>query len=307
MVTKGRRLLAGGFLLWIGGVAGVARAQTSPDFDKVEMKTIPVSGGIYMLMGAGGNIGVSAGEDGVFLVDDQYAPLHPKIIDAVKKINSRPIRFVLNTHWHWDHTGGNELMGKAGVLIVAHDNVRKRMSTDQFVAAFNRNNPASPKEALPIVTFNDTVTFHYNNDEIHAFHVEPAHTDGDAIIHFRRANVIHTGDVYTSTNYPFIDLSSNGSVNGFIIAAEHVLKLANPDTKIIPGHGPLSNAKELQRFRDMLVTIRDRISNQIRSGKTVEQIVASKPTAEFDEWRKGTRSPEEFVKTVYQDLSRKGP
>jgi len=298
-----RMFRAGRLSLLLGCLAWTAPAQQLPDFDKVEMQVIPVASGIYMLVGSGGNLGVSAGDEGVFLVDDQYAPLHPKIIAAVGKISSKPIRFLVNTHWHWDHTGGNELIGKAGVLIVAHDNVRRRMSTEQFTEYFNRTSPPSPKAALPVVTFNDTVTFHYNGEEIHAFHVAPAHTDGDSVIHFRRANVVHTGDLFTAT-YPFIDLSSGGSINGFIAAADQILKLVNPQTKIIPGHGPLSSPQDLQYHRDMLVTIRDRVLSQLRSGRTVEQVIASKPTAEFDEKKRGGRTPEDFVKMVYQSLSR---
>ena len=298
-------LRAGWLLLILFCLAWTAPAQQ--DFDKVEIQTVPVTGGISMLVGAGGNIGVSAGEDGVFLVDDQYAPLHPKILAAVTKISAKPLRFLLNTHWHGDHTGGNELMGKAGVLIVAHDNVRKRLSTEQFLAYFNARTPPSPQAALPVVTFNETVTFHYNGEEIYAFHVPPAHTDGDAVVQFRRANVIHTGDLYFSNSYPFIDVSSGGSVNGVIAAADRMLQLANPETKIIPGHGPLSNARELQQYRDMLSTIRDRIISQVRAGRTVEQVIASKPTAEFDASRKGLIPTEDFVKILYQDLSRRGP
>lgn len=304
MTRSGRTIGTVGLLLILAFLTVPAQAQTQ-DFEKVQINTIPVSGGIYMLMGAGGNIGVSAGEDGVFLIDDQFAPLNKKILDAVAKISNRPIRFLLNTHWHGDHTGGNELMGKAGVLIVAHDNVRKRLSGEQFIEYFNQRTPASPKEALPIVTFNDTVTFHYNGEEIHVFHVEPAHTDGDSVIHFRRTNVVHTGDVYSSATYPFIDVDNGGSVNGMITAADRILKIVNPDTKIIPGHGPLSNVKGLRDYRDMLSTIRDRILSSIRAGMNVEQIVASKPTAEFDESKKGGRPPEDFVKVLHKDLSRK--
>jgi glyoxylase-like metal-dependent hydrolase (beta-lactamase superfamily II) len=293
---------AGRALFLAAVFASLAQAQ-DPDFTNVQIQTVPVAGSVSMLVGAGGNIGVSAGPDGVFLVDDQYAPLHPKIIAAVKAISTRPIQFLLNTHWHWDHTGGNELIGKAGVLIVSHDNVRRRLSTEQFVEYFNRRVPASPKEALPVVTFNENVTFHYNGDEIHAFHVDPAHTDGDSVVYFRRANVIHTGDLYVST-YPFIDLSSGGSINGFIAAANRMLDVANPETKIIRGHGPISNEKELEEYRDMLLMVRDRVLSQIRVGKTLDEIIASKPTAEFDATRRGQRSPDDFVRTVYQSLTR---
>jgi glyoxylase-like metal-dependent hydrolase (beta-lactamase superfamily II) len=276
------------------------------DFSKVEVTTVRVSDGVYMLMGAGGNLGVSVGEDGVFLVDDQFAPLTEKIKAAVAAISDRPIRFVLNTHWHGDHTGGNENMGEAGALIVAHENVRKRMSVEQFIEAFGRKVPPSPEGALPVVTFTDAVTFHLNGDELHAFHVPPAHTDGDAIVHFRKANVLHMGDLYFNSLYPFIDVSSGGSVDGMIEAADRALALADKNTKIIPGHGELSDRQGLERFREMLTTVRDRIKKAISEGKSLDQIKASKPTAEFDEvWGKGFLNPDRFVEILYTDLSRR--
>lgn len=292
--------------VWL--VAGLLLAVASSpllaqNFDTVQVRTVPVAPGLNMLMGAGGNIGVSAGPDGVFLVDDQYAPLTEKIVAAIRSFSDRPIRFVLNTHWHGDHTGGNENMGKAGVLLVAHDNVRRRMSVDQFQEAFNRTVPAAPKGALPVVTFNETVTFWLNDDEIHAFHVDNAHTDGDAIIHFRRANTIHMGDTYFNGLWPFIDLASGGSVDGMIGAADAVLKMVNGDTRIIPGHGPLSNPTELRAFRDMLAAIRDRVRAEIAQGKTVEQVLAGNVTAQWD--AKVTGNKERFVRYLYMELSQK--
>ena len=276
-----------------------------PDFDKVQIQTIRVAETIYMLLGAGGNIGVSVGEDGVFLVDDQYAPLHQKIKDALAKISKEPVHFVLNTHWHWDHTGGNELMGKTGAVIIAHDNVRKRLSSEQFTEFFQRRSPAAPKAALPVVTFTSDITVHYNGEDIYAFHVDPAHTDTDSMVYFRRSNVLHTGDVYNSASYPFLDLSSGGSINGIITAMDQILQKVRPDTKVIPGHGPLSDVPGIRSYRDMLTTIRDRILSQVRAGKTMAEVVASKPTAEFDPNRKGVRPSDDFVKMIYQDLSRK--
>src|SRR5919109_689033 len=199
------RLLPLYLLLVLSAV--VAHAHAQPNLDTVQVSSIHVAGGVYMLAGAGGNIGVSVGDNGVFVVDDQYAPLTPKILAAVKAIRDEPVRFVLNTHWHGDHTGGNENMGAAGAFIVAHENVRKRMSVEQFIEMFNMKVPPSPVGALPVVTFTDAVSFHLNGDDIHAFHVPPAHTDGDAIVYFRTANVVHMGDVYFNGMYPFIDLS----------------------------------------------------------------------------------------------------
>jgi len=273
------------------------------NLDTVQVRAIPVAGSVYMLMGSGGNIGLSVGSDAAFLIDDQFAPLTPKIEAAVREITDQSIRFVLNTHWHGDHTGGNENLGKVGALIVAHDNVRVRMSSDQFIEAFNLNVPASPAGALPVVTFNDAVTFHLNDDEIHVFHVPPAHTDGDAVVHFRRANVVHMGDVYVSGGYPLVDLSSGGSIDGIIAAVAEVLQLSDGATKVIPGHGHLSDRVELQSYHDMLVAIRDRVAHEIASGKTRDEVLATKPTAAFDEtWGRGSRNGDQFAGAVYDSL-----
>jgi len=292
----------------IFALASFATAQ-GPDFAKVQIATEKLAEGVYMLKGAGGNVGVSAGADGVFLVDDEYAPLTPKVEAAIAAVSDKPIRFVFNTHWHPDHTGGNENLGKAGVLIVAHDNVRTRMTVEEFIKALGMKVPPSPKAALPVVTFNDAVTFHLNGDEIHAFHVPPAHTDGDSIVHFRKANVVHMGDLYFNGMYPFIDLGTGGSVDGMIGAADHALSLVDANTRIIPGHGAVSGRGELAAFRDMLVMARDRIKPMAASGKRLEQVIAAKPTRDLDEkWGKGFLKPEAFVEIVYTDFAnRVGP
>jgi glyoxylase-like metal-dependent hydrolase (beta-lactamase superfamily II) len=284
----------------VGSFSG-ARAQ---DFDAVEISTTPVAPGLYMMVGRGGNLAVSTGEDGVFLVDDQYAPLTGKIRAAIATVSDAPIRFVFNTHWHGDHTGGNENLGRAGALIFAHDNVRKRLSAEQFMEALDRPVPRSPEAALPVVTFTDTVTFHLNGDEVHAFHLPPAHTDGDALVHFRRANVIHMGDIYFSSGFPFVDVSSGGSVDGVIAAVDRVLDVADANTKLIPGHGPLSNRVELEKYRGMLVAIRDRVRGALADGQTLDQVLAARPTREFDQvWGKGFIDPERFVRIVYRSLA----
>lgn len=274
------------------------------DFTKVEIKTVPVKEGVYMLLGEGGNIGVSAGEDGVFLIDDQFAPLTAKIQAALDQITDKPVRFLLNTHWHFDHTGGNENFGKAGVVIVAHNHVRERLKTDQFLKVFDRKIPASPAAALPIITFGDTVTFHLNGQTIHAFHVEQAHTDGDSVIHFREANVIHAGDVYFNGIYPFIDTEHGGSLDGMIEATERILAIADRNTKIIPGHGPLSNRAELVTYRRMLLDVRSRTRTAIQTGIPLTDFIASRPTADYDKtWGKGFLPPQKFLTIVYQDLA----
>ncbi len=282
-------------------VAGALPAQTN--YDTVQVRPSALGRGVHVLFGAGGNIGVSVGDDAVFVIDDQFAPLTPKIIAAIRTLSDKPVKFIVNTHWHFDHTGGNENFGKAGAIIVAHDNVRKRMSTEQFMAAMNRREPPSPKAALPVVTFNDGVTFHINNDSLIVTHVPPAHTDGDAIIHFVKANVIHMGDVFNNTGLPFVDLSSGGSVHGVIGAADKAFALANADTKIIPGHGQVTDRNRLKAWRDAIYTSRERIQQEIRAGKTIDQVVALKVTAAYEkDWPGGH---ERFVRAVYEELSRR--
>ena len=296
-----RRLAIGLFLLSLPGVPAAAQ-----NFDTVTVRVVPVTRGVAMLVGAGGNLAVAWGDDATFLVDDQFAPLTEKIRAAIGTLTRQPVRFVLNTHWHFDHVGGTENLGKAGALIVAHDNVRVRMSTDQFSKVFNRTTPASPKGALPVVTFTDAVTFHLNGDEINAVHIPPAHTDGDALVWFKRANVIHMGDTYFNGRYPFIDLESGGSLEGVIGAADRALGLANDSTRIIPGHGELSNKAELAQYRDVLVAARDRVRKLIAEGKTLDQIIAAKPMAEYDDrMGKGFINPERFLGTVYASLGGK--
>jgi glyoxylase-like metal-dependent hydrolase (beta-lactamase superfamily II) len=301
MTARRSALVLGAAAVALGGLLSGARAQ---DFDAVEIRIIPVAPGLHMMVGRGGNLAVSSGDDGVFLVDDQYAPLTGKIRSAIATLSDAQLRFVLNTHWHGDHTGGNENLGRAGALIFAHDNVRKRLSAEQFIEGLGRLVPRSPEAALPVVTFTDAVTFHLNGDEVHAFSVPPAHTDGDSLVHFRRANVIHMGDIYFSRGFPFIDLSSGGSVEGFVAAVDRVLAMADANTKLIPGHGPLSNRAELETYRGMLVAIRDRIRGALADGQTLDQVLAARPTREFDEaWGGGFIGPEKFVRTVYRSLA----
>lgn len=257
-------------------------AQATVNYDTVQVRTVPVAKGVYLLQGVGGNIGVSIGPDAAFLVDDQYAQLSEKVIAAVKALTDKPIRFLVNTHWHGDHSGGNENLANTGAVIVAHDNVRIRMSSEQFIAALNARSPASPPRALPIVTFTDAVAFHLNGDDIHVVHVSPAHTDGDAIIHFSAANVLHMGDVFFNGRYPLVDLSSGGSFPGIVTAVNAALRYANDSTKVIPGHGALATRADLVKYRDMLTTIQNRVAELIKAGKSRDQVIAAKPTRDWD-------------------------
>jgi len=276
------------------------------NFDTVTVRAQHLRGGVYMLTGSGGNIGLSIGDDAAFLVDDQYAPLTAKIIAAVAGVTSKPIKFLVNTHWHGDHTGGNENLGKTGALLVAHDNVRKRMSVEQFNAVFNRSTPASPPSALPVVTFSDSVTFNINGDALVAFHIPPAHTDGDVIIHFTKADVIHMGDTFFATGYPYIDVASGGNVEGVIGAADRVLAMCGAQTIVIPGHGPAADCPRLRTYRNMVATVRDRVQAEMRKGRTKEQIVAAKLTADLDPtWGKGFINGDVIVDLVYRSLGGK--
>lgn len=284
----------------IAAVAGTAGAQDP----EAAVRTESVAPGIWVLYGSGGNIGASAGADGLFLVDDQYAVMTAKVSEALARISPQPPRFVLNTHWHGDHTGGNENLAEKGSLIVAHDNVRVRMSAEQISKFFDRTTPASPAKALPVVTFNDSVSFFLNGDEIRGIHVPNAHTDGDVFIHFHRANVIHTGDIVFAGLYPFIDLDSGGSVAGVIAAVDRMLKIADQGTKIIPGHGEVTDKAGLAAYREMLAVTSGRVRGLVEAGKTVEEALAAKPTADYDgelAWEFIT--PERYVRILYRDAT----
>lgn len=245
----------------------LANAQDS----EVEIKTNKLTENIYMLQGKGGNIGLSVGDDGIIMIDSQFAPLSPKILAAIKKISDKPIKFLINTHWHHDHVGGNENIKNEGAVIVAHDNVRKRLSVDQFDEYRDVKRPALPTK-LPLVSFSDNITFHMNGEDIMVFHVDNAHTDGDAMIYFTKSNVLHMGDTYFQGKYPFIDLSTGGTVNGYIDAVKHALMLVDDDTKIIPGHMNLSNKKELTAYLTMLETLKTRVLAEIKKGKTENEV-----------------------------------
>jgi cyclase len=287
-------------------LAPSAGAQNLPDMSQVTVKVVPVAAGVYMLEGMGGNIGLSVGKDDAFIIDDQYAPLSEKIKAAVATVTPKPVRFVVNTHWHFDHVGGNEAMAGSGAIIFAHENTRRRMSKEQFISAFNMKVPASPTAALPVITFSDTITFYTNDDTVRTFHVANAHTDGDAIIFFTRANVVHMGDTFFNGRYPLIDVSTGGSLIGMIAAANHALAMTNAETRFIPGHGPLATRADLVRYRDMLVATRDRIGKLIARHRTLKQILDAKPLADLDaQWGNGNIKSEQFLTIVYGSLTQR--
>ena len=253
-----------------------------------------------MLEGSGGNIGALIGNDGIIIIDDQFAPLTEKIKAALAKISDKSIKFVVNTHFHGDHAGGNENFGNQGAIIVAHHNARKRLSVDYFFEAHKQTQKASPYEALPKVTFGDSVTFHLNGETVHVFYVKNAHTDGDIIIHFKESNILHCGDVFVRYGFPFIDRDAGGSINGMINAIERLIAITNDRTKIIPGHGQLSTKKDLVDYRTMLLTVRNRVADGIKQGKTLQQIADSDPlkgyVAVMDKFF--------FVETIYKSLKK---
>lgn len=266
------------------------------EFDKVEIKTIRVSDAIYMLEGLGGNIGLCTGPDGAFIVDDQYAPLTPKINAAIAKITDQPVEFVINTHHHHDHTGGNENFGKAGALIVSHENSRKRIEAEQRETLADPAKPDISVAALPKITFSQTMTFHYNNETIIVYYLGDAHTDGDAIVHFSRANVFHMGDVFVRYGFPYIDMGKGGNILGMIAVNERILELMDDQTKIIPGHGQLATRQDLVAYNTMLKTISARVKAHIEKGKNLEQIIRLNPTKGFGE--RGVKAAD-FIKVIY--------
>jgi glyoxylase-like metal-dependent hydrolase (beta-lactamase superfamily II) len=271
--------------------------------DDVEVKASSVTDQVYMVTGKGGNIGLFIGVDGTFLIDDQFAPLTEKILAAVKSVGGEHPKFLINTHYHGDHTGGNEKLGKEGTLIFSHHNVRERLSSGSFIKAFNNKRDAVAKEGLPVVTFSEDIVFHLNGDTVEVMHVPHAHTDGDSFIHFKNANVIHAGDILFNGFYPFIDVQHGGSLKGMIKAADRLLQLADDSTKIIAGHGPVATKSDLANYRQMLTTAYDRLKGLKESGKTAEEAVAANPLDDLEEtWGDGLFTGDRWIEIIYPGI-----
>lgn len=274
------------------------------DFSKVEITTTKVGGNVYMLEGAGGNIGVSVGADGILIVDDQFAPLADKIKAALKTLGEGKLKFVLNTHWHGDHTGGNTQFSPEAPII-AHDNVRRRLATEQKSEFFKRTTPASPKEALPVITFDKSLSVHFNGEEIKVIHFPQGHTDGDSVIFFTTSNVVHMGDDFFVARFPFVDLESGGSVQGLIKNVAEIIPKLAADVKIIPGHGPIATVEDLKAYQRMLVETTGIVERKMKAGKTIEQIKAEGLPAEWASWGSGFIKTDVWLETIQRSLSKK--
>ncbi len=277
------------------------------DFSKVQIKVTKVAGSVYMLEGAGGNIGASVGEDGIVIVDDQYAPLAEKIQTALKGVTDKPIRFIINTHYHGDHTGGNAIFQKQAPVI-AHDNVRKRLEqggTAGNLGSIIHEVKPQPKDALPILTFDHDMTVHLNGEDIRALHFPSGHTDGDSIIFFPKSNVVHMGDDFVRYGFPFIDLASGGSVDGMIAAMEEVIPKLPPDVKVIPGHGAISNLDDVRDYVKMLKETRAVVETGVKAGKSLDQLKQEKVLEPWKKWSGDFVSSDAFVETLYNDLTGK--
>lgn len=282
----------------------VTAASAQQDLSKVEIKATKVAGNVYMLQGAGGNIGVSVGADGILIVDDQFAPLADKIKAALKTLGQGKLKFVLNTHWHGDHTGGNVAFGPEAPII-AHDNVRKRLATEQKSEFFKHTTPASPKDALPVITFGQSLTVHFNGEEIRVIHFPKGHTDGDSVIFFTGSNVVHMGDDFFAGTFPFVDLESGGSVEGLIANIAEILGKLPAGVKLIPGHGPISTPDDLKLYQRMLVETSAVVREKTKAGKTLQQIKTEGLPEEWNSWGKGFIKTDLWIEIIHRSFSMK--
>ena len=281
----------------------LAMIANSPAKEPVEIEVTKLTETLFYLKGYGGNVVVSSGTDGVFMVDDQYPEQHGPIRDALASLSLGVPKFLINTHWHRDHAGSNESFSNNGTLIFAHENVRKRLSEEQFIAFFKSTVPPAADAALPIVTFSERMALYLNGDKVEILHAPNAHTDGDAMIYFRQSNVLHTGDVFFENMYPFIDTSSGGTIGGVINAIEKILPTLDEHTQVVPGHGPVSDRNGLKAFQKMLKQVHKRIAERIIAGQTLDQVISAKPTKEFDKkYASGFLKPDNFVRLVYENI-----
>ena len=282
--------------------SAAVHAQGQPDFSKVQIKSTKVADNFYTLEGQGGTIGVLAGPQGVLMVDSQFAPLTEKIVAAIKAVNPGPIRYLINTHVHGDHTGGNENLGKMGVTIFAREQLRERL-IHPAPAANGNLPPSAPEAALPLVTYSGPVTFHMNGEEVRLIPIQRAHTDGDTLVRFTNADVIMTGDFYRSVQFPNIDRANGGSLNGMLDGLAYIIGQAGPNTKIIPGHGPTVDRNAVIAHRDMILAIRDQVAKLVQQGDSVEQVVAAKPAADYDgKVQEAGTSRDRFIGQLYAEL-----
>lgn len=297
-------------LLGLGALAGAWAVAEGPGAKRAwaqgaALQTEKLTDSLHIVTGAGGNIGVLTGADGTLVIDTGLTPQTDDIIKAIKAIHSTPVQMVVNTHWHFDHVGSNEALAHAGARIVAHTNTRKRLSTDQTIEFFNKKFPAPPKSALPVLVFEEGLTLYWNDEEIHLQHVKPAHTDADILVHFRNSNILHAGDLLFNGFYPFIDYSTKGWIGGMVAGADKITALSDAQTKIIPGHGPMATRADVQAFRDMLATIQERIEKLIKEGKSVDEVIAAKPTADQDaKWGQGFLKPDDFARLAYLTIAK---
>ncbi len=293
-------LLAMGFLFFAFWRSEDLNAQNR--FDEVVIKSTPLTDHVYLLEGSGGNIGVFIGQDAVFMIDDQFAPLSAKITEAIRQLSDKPIMYVANTHWHGDHTGGNENFAAAGATVIAHENVYERMSTEQVRG--DRVTPPSPSIALPKITFSNEMKIFLNDQHAELIHVGNAHTDGDVFVWFPQSNVLHMGDCFFHQRFPYIDLDSGGSVNGAIRAAEAALMIVDDDTRIIPGHGPLATREDLVKYHEFLTTIRDRVNGFVHVGRGEEAAIPEEIIKGYEEWAWGFIDAARLINIFFNSLSK---
>ncbi len=290
-------------IVFLIGVIVVNGALAQENFDTVKIRPIRVAEHIHMLKGSGGNIGVLTGKDGVLMIDDQFAPLSQKIKDAIKTLDPGEIRFLINTHVHGDHSGGNENFKRMGVTVIAHDRVRERMMKVHVDKASKETTPPRDKDAWPVITVTDKISFHLNDEDIDVLHFSSGHTDGDVIVYFKKANVFHTGDMFVRYGYPYIDASRGGGINVFIAYLDKLLPLMDENSKVIPGHGELATKADVKVFRDKLADIRDQVAAALKKGKKVEDIPAMSISDKYDaEWGKGFLKGKDYILFIAEDL-----